>query len=398
MKTKHREKSENKTQFKEFFRALKFTLISISAGIIQIGLFALLNEVFELNYWVSYLASLLASILWNFTINRKITFKAANNVTIAMLLVLAFYAVFTPVSTILGELAENSGINEYIVLATTMISNFILEFLFTRFVVYRNSCDTLESKKEENNSAQKKRKPFLFVMLVGLVRVFYRKRKLVNTASIPNTPSIIISNHAQMHGPISNQLFFPYPKSIWCIGQMTKMKEVPAYAYKDFWSLKPKYIRWFYKILSYSIAPLASFIMKSADTIAVYKDSRLICTFRDTIEGLKKGEHIIIFPECTDPYNEIINDFQDKFVDVAKMFYDRTGKSLSFVPCYNCAALKTISYGKPITYDPNLTIEDQRKKVCDYLKTEITRLAKELPRHKVVPYANIKKKLYPYSK
>lgn len=138
---------KTKKDYKEYLRALKFLLISISAGVIQIGSFTLMNEVFGLNYWVSYLTSLLLSIIWNFTINRKYTFKSANNIKIAMLLVLAFYAVFTPVSTILGELAENNGVNEYIVLAVTMISNFILEFLWTRFVVYRNSCDTIEKKE-----------------------------------------------------------------------------------------------------------------------------------------------------------------------------------------------------------------------------------------------------------
>lgn len=135
-----KEKKEN--SFKEWIRVLKFTLISISAGIIQVGTFALFNDVFNWNYWVGYLTSLLLSILWNFTINRKVTFKAANNVKVAMLLVLAFYAVFTPVSTVLGEIAENSGVNEYLVLAVTMISNFVLEFLYTRYFVYRNSCDT----------------------------------------------------------------------------------------------------------------------------------------------------------------------------------------------------------------------------------------------------------------
>jgi len=140
---------KTKKDYKEYLRALKFLLISISAGVIQIGSFTLMNEVFGLNYWVSYLTSLLLSIIWNFTINRKYTFKSANNIKIAMLLVLAFYAVFTPVSTILGELAENNGVNEYIVLAVTMISNFILEFLYTRFIVYRNSCDTAV-KKEKN--------------------------------------------------------------------------------------------------------------------------------------------------------------------------------------------------------------------------------------------------------
>lgn len=138
-------------KFKEVIRAIKFTLISISAGIIQIGAFAILNAIFkdaasESNYSWPYLISLLLSVLWNFTINRKITFKAANNVKIAMLLVLLFYVIFTPVSTYLGELAENKGINEFIVLAVTMISNFVLEYLYTRYIVYRNSCDTATKK------------------------------------------------------------------------------------------------------------------------------------------------------------------------------------------------------------------------------------------------------------
>ena len=137
-----------KNKLKEWIRVLKFTIISISAGIIQVAAFALFNDVFHLNYWVGYLTSLVLSILWNFTINRKITFKAANNVKVAMLLVLAFYAVFTPVSTVLGEIAENSGVNEYLVLALTMISNFVLEFLYTRYFVYRNSCDTAVSEEK----------------------------------------------------------------------------------------------------------------------------------------------------------------------------------------------------------------------------------------------------------
>jgi putative flippase GtrA len=133
---------------KEFFRAIKFTLISISAGLIQVGLFALFNEVFNWNYWLAYLLSLLTSILWNFTINRKITFKSSNNVKLAMLLVLAFYAVFTPLSTWLGQLAESNNVNEYLILAVTMISNFVLEFLYTRYVVYKGSCDTAENRKK----------------------------------------------------------------------------------------------------------------------------------------------------------------------------------------------------------------------------------------------------------
>ena len=137
---------KEKKDYKELFRAIKFTIISISAGIIQIGTFTLMYEVFKWIYWPSYLISLLLSVLWNFTINRKYTFKSANNIKVAMLLVLAFYAVFTPVSTILGSLAEGSGVNGFIVEIVTMLSNFVLEFLYNRFVVYRNSCDTIETK------------------------------------------------------------------------------------------------------------------------------------------------------------------------------------------------------------------------------------------------------------
>ncbi len=126
-----------------WLQMLKFTLFSASAGIIQVGSFALFNELFGWIYWPSYLVSLVLSIVWNFTFNRRYTFKAAVNVPVAMLKLFGFYAVFTPVSTILGHLAEKAGINDYIILAVTLLSNFVLEFLFSKFVMYRNRENTL---------------------------------------------------------------------------------------------------------------------------------------------------------------------------------------------------------------------------------------------------------------
>ena len=132
---------------KSIWQMIKFTLFSISAGIIQVGSFALLNDILKIPYyWVSYLVSLVLSILWNFTFNRRYTFKSAANVPIAMMKVFGFYLVFTPLSTYLGNLAESSGVNEYIVLAVTMISNFVLEFLFCKLVVYKNEENTRKSK------------------------------------------------------------------------------------------------------------------------------------------------------------------------------------------------------------------------------------------------------------
>jgi len=125
------------------WQVVKFTLFSVSAGIIQVGSFALL-EIFVKDYWIPYLISLVLSILWNFTLNRKYTFKSAANVPVAMAKVFGFYLVFTPLSTWLGNLAEQGGVNDFLILAVTMLSNFVLEFLFCKFVVYRGQEDTLE--------------------------------------------------------------------------------------------------------------------------------------------------------------------------------------------------------------------------------------------------------------
>ena len=128
---------------KEILRSPKFLLFSISAGIIEIGAFSLLNELTAWSYWPCYLIALVLSVLWNFTLNRRYTFQSASNVPKAMALVFGFYCVFTPLSTLLGNyLAEGLRWNEYLVTAINMISNFVLEFLYDRFVVFRDSLDT----------------------------------------------------------------------------------------------------------------------------------------------------------------------------------------------------------------------------------------------------------------
>lgn len=129
---------------KELLRTVKFVFFSISAGLIQVLSFALLEEVAQMEHWLSYLISLVLSVLWNFTLNRKFTFCSAGNVPIAMLKVAGFYAVFTPLSTWWTAVltGEAVGWNEYLVLAITMIANFVLEYLFDRFFVFGNSIDT----------------------------------------------------------------------------------------------------------------------------------------------------------------------------------------------------------------------------------------------------------------
>ncbi len=133
---------------KEMLRVVKFTLFSISAGLIEMGTFALLNELLHLPYWASYLTALVLSVLWNFTLNRKFTFHSAANVPAAMLKVAAYYAVFTPLSTWLEHrLTMDLGWNEYLVTAVNMVLNFATEFLYQRFFVFGRSIDTKKEKK-----------------------------------------------------------------------------------------------------------------------------------------------------------------------------------------------------------------------------------------------------------
>ena len=137
---------------KELIRTIKFTLFSLSAGIIQIGSFTLLNEFTSLPYWVCYLIALVLSVLWNFTLNRKFTFQSANNVPVAMFKVFLYYLVFTPLSTKLERIiVDEWHWNEYVATLINMTLNFVTEYLYDRFVVFRDSIDTNPVKKEERD-------------------------------------------------------------------------------------------------------------------------------------------------------------------------------------------------------------------------------------------------------
>lgn len=129
---------------KELLRTVKFILFSISAGVIQIGSFTLLESVLHLTPWVCNLISLVLSVLWNFTFNRKFTFHSAENIPKAMALVAAFYLVFAPLSSWWTNVLTGPGVgwNPYLVEIITMLTNFVTEYLYQRFVVFRKTLDT----------------------------------------------------------------------------------------------------------------------------------------------------------------------------------------------------------------------------------------------------------------
>lgn len=143
------------TKRQNVIQGVKFLVFSASAGIIQAVAFALLNELTNWRYWPCYLIALTLSVLYNFTLNRQFTFKSAANVPRAMALALLFYVFFTPLTTWGGDALNTAGWNEYIVLGITMILNFVLEFVWDRFVVYRGQMYTNAAGKKEMEALHK---------------------------------------------------------------------------------------------------------------------------------------------------------------------------------------------------------------------------------------------------
>ncbi|MBQ9198164.1 MAG: hypothetical protein IJ157_13140 [Clostridia bacterium] len=236
-----------------------------------------------------------------------------------------------------------------------------------------------------------------YLAVKAIVRLVFGKMEVEGLENLPQGGVVIVGNHAQMNGPIACELYLGDNRYTWCIGEMMRLKEVPAYAYRDFWSQKPRCVRWLFKIAAYLIAPLSVFIFNNANTIPVYHDTRVVMTFRETLRKLQKDARVVIFPERDAPYNNILCEFQEGFVDVAKMYYGLTKKELAFVPMYIAPRLRKMLLGKPILFRHDAPYDEERQRVCDELKAAITGLAQSLPRHVVVPYRNISKKEYPFS-
>lgn len=138
-------------------QVIKFAIFSVSAGIIQTAVFALLKLITAWKYWPCYLIALICSVLWNFTLNREFTFKSANNIPKAMMQVFLFYCIFTPLSTWWGNaLTEGAGWPDFLVLFLTMGCNLVSEYLYDRFVVYRTSMNTNKRALREQHNKEEK--------------------------------------------------------------------------------------------------------------------------------------------------------------------------------------------------------------------------------------------------
>jgi len=236
---------------------------------------------------------------------------------------------------------------------------------------------------------------WIYRVIRGLVWFFYPKMKLSGEENLPSGPCVIVANHSKMNGPIASELYTPGKHAIWCAGEMMHLKEVPAYAYRDFWSAKPRSVRWFYRVASYLIAPVSVCVFNNAGCIATYHDARVLSTFKETIRSLRDGTRVVIFPEHDVPYNHILCDFQDRFVDLGRMYHRATGEDLLFVPLYIAPRLRTMYYGEGVAFDSSAPAAEERTRICRELMDRITDLACTAPEHTVVPYPNVPRREYP---
>ena len=241
-------------------------------------------------------------------------------------------------------------------------------------------------------------KPRLYRMIYRVVRRVTPKYSLQGTEKLPDEACVIVGNHCQAFGPIAAELYMPRERYTWCIGEMLKKEEVPAYAFQDFWSMKPKATHWFYRICSHAIARPVSYVLSNANTIPVYHDARVMTTFRQSVVKLKEGADLVIFPEKNEAYNGIVWKFQEHFADLATLYYKRTGTVLQFVPMYLTPKLGKICFGDAVVFDPEAPEEEERQRICTALMDGITELAAGLPAHRVVPYPNVPKKEYPFNR
>lgn len=239
--------------------------------------------------------------------------------------------------------------------------------------------------------------PLSYRVLKRIVRTLYPKMRVEGLENIPAGGAVIVGNHAHAYGPIGVELYLKN-RYTWCAAQMMDLKEAPAYSFQDFWSMKPRYTHPFYRILSFLTAPLCVLAFNNADTIPVYRDVRVMKTFRETLRLLREGKNIVIFPEHTVPHNNIVYDFQDRFIDLGRMYFNMNQKELSFVPMYIAPRLKKIILGKPIRYRADASADQERRRIREELMEAVTRLGRSQPRHIVIPYAVIPKKEYPFNR
>lgn len=219
----------------------------------------------------------------------------------------------------------------------------------------------------------------------GFLRWIYPCAKTLYE-EVPEEAGVFVCNHAAIRGPVMMTLDFPRPHKTWAVSLSMNKEAAKSYAFHDVFFGESRKHKWFYRFLSRIVAIALPPLVRGAQTIPVYHDTRILNTFKQSVKTLEAGEDLVIFAEKPERYSQFVCRINDGFISLAAMYYRRTKKILKFYPVYVEKKSGQICVGKPVAYDPEEPMDAQKERIGCYLTENIHRLGRSLPPHKPVPF------------
>ena len=219
-----------------------------------------------------------------------------------------------------------------------------------------------------------------------LATLVFPRSKIISKTPLTDEPAVYLCNHSGAIGPSMMTLYFKKPHKTWIIGYILNKEKAPNFVFNDFFFGRSKKCQRFWRFLAKIVAKMLRPLLEYGRPIPVYHDKRMIETFRQSLDTLLDGENLVVFPECPTRYSEYVNSFYAGFVDIGRTYYAATGKDLAFYPVYVEKKNRVISVGEPVYYDHTKPPHEQREKISEKIRDSIDALARELPKHKPVPF------------
>lgn len=225
-----------------------------------------------------------------------------------------------------------------------------------------------------------------YKIIRGILRLCFPRAKTVYEEQPDNEPAVFVCNHAAVRGPVMMTLDFKRKHRTWTVHCALDSKKAVSFAYHDILFGESRRCKWFWRMLAHIIAVMLPPLLIYSDTIPVYHDKSILKTFKQSIQAMTEGEDLVIFAESPKRFSDYICELQPGFVDIARLYYRKTKKALKFYPLYLEKKNAVLSVGKPITYDPDRPLDEQRREITEYLRDSIDRLGRALPPHKPVRF------------
>lgn len=220
----------------------------------------------------------------------------------------------------------------------------------------------------------------------GALRLCYPHAGTVYEEQPDAEPAVFVCNHSAVRGPVMMTLDFKRKHQTWTVSHALDSKQAVNFAFHDIFFGNSRRCKWFWRLLSRIVAKLLPPLLYYSDTIPVYHDKNIVKTFKQSVKALSDGEDLVIFAESPKRFSEYICELQPGFIDIARLYYRKSKKAIKFYPVYLEKKNAVISVGKPIVYDPEQPLDEQRGVIAAYLRDNIDRLARALPEHKPVPF------------